>query len=161
MSETITVGLGERAYDIHVGGGMLERAGALLKPLAKGVVPIVTDSHVAWKLTKGAPHNPSTLLIGDELYVVSDKGILTCVDAKTGEQHYQERLGGNFSASPLFADGRIYLLDEDGKCTVIAPGKEYKVLAENQLPGRTLASISTADGAMFLRTDTALYRLRR
>ena len=69
----------------------------------------VTDSHVAWKLTKGAPHNPSTLLIGDELYVVSDKGILTCVDAKTGEQHYQERLGGNFSASPLFADGRIYL----------------------------------------------------
>lgn len=121
----------------------------------------VTDSHVAWKLSKGAPHNPSTLLVGDELYVVSDKGILTCLDAKSGEQHYQERLGGNFSASPLFADGRIYLLDEDGKCTVIAPGKEYKVLAENQLPGRTLASISTADGALFLRTDTALYRLQK
>lgn len=121
----------------------------------------ITDSHVVWKLTKGAPHNPSTLLVGDDLYVVSDKGILTCLDAKSGEQHYQERLGGNFSASPLFADGRIYLLDEDGKCTVIAPGKEYKVLAENQLPGRTLASISTADGAMFLRTDTALYRLQK
>ena len=121
----------------------------------------ITETHVAWTLTKGAPHNPSTLLVGDELYVISDKGILTCVDAKTGEQHYQERVGGNFSASPLLADDRIYLLDENGKCTVIAPGKEYRVLAENTLPGRTLASISAADGALFLRTDTALYRLQK
>lgn len=121
----------------------------------------ITESHVAWTMTKGAPHNPSTLLVGDELYIISDKGILTCVDAKTGEQHYQERVGGNFSASPLLADDRIYLLDENGKCTVIAPGKEYQVLAENTLPGRTLASISTADGAMFLRTDTTLYRLQK
>ena len=121
----------------------------------------ITETHVAWTLTKGAPHNPSTLLVGDELYVISDKGILTCVDAKSGEQHYQERVGGNFSASPLLADDRIYLLDENGKCTVIAPGKEYRVLAENTLPGRTLASISAADGALFLRTDTALYRLQK
>lgn len=121
----------------------------------------VTETHAAWKLTKGAPLNPSPLVIGNELYLISDNGIATCVDARTGEQHWQQRVGGNFSASPLFADGRVYLLDEKGKTTVIAPGTKYEVLAENELPGRTLASISTADGALFLRTDAALYRLQK
>ncbi len=121
----------------------------------------VSTTHVAWKMQRGAPHNPSPLLVGDELYVVSDRGILTCLDAVSGDAHYQERLGGNFSASPLLADGRIYLLDENGKCTVIKPGKEFTVLAENQLPGRTLASLATSDGAIFLRTDSKLYRIQK
>lgn len=119
----------------------------------------VTDSHVAWTLKRGAPHNPSPLLIGDELYLVSDKGIATCLDARTGEQHWQERVGGNFSASPLFADGRIYLLDEDGLTTVIAPGRKFERLAQNQIEGRTLASLGVAGRALFLRSDTNLYRL--
>jgi len=119
----------------------------------------ITESHLAWKLSRGAPHNPSALLVGDELYLVSDKGIVTCVDARTGEQHWQERLGGNFSASPLFADGKIYLLDEEGLTTVLAPGKEFRQLAQNQLPGRSLSSIAAHDSALFLRTDTHLYRL--
>jgi outer membrane protein assembly factor BamB len=121
----------------------------------------VTESHMAWKLDRGAPLNPSPLLIGDDLYIVSDNGIATCLDAKTGEQHWQQRLGGNFSASPLLADGRIYLLDENGKTCVIAPTKdEYRELAVNELPGRTLASIAAADGALFLRTDKAVYRIQ-
>src|SRR4029077_199591 len=70
----------------------------------------VTDTHLAWTLTKGAPLNPSPLLVGDELYLVSDRGVATCVDAKTGTEHWQERVGGNYSASPLLADGRIYFL---------------------------------------------------
>lgn len=119
----------------------------------------ITESHVAWTLKKGAPHNPSPLAIGDDLYLVSDKGIGTCLDAATGEVHWQERIGGNFSASPLAADGRIYLLDEDGVTTVIAPGHTYQELAKNTLEGRTLASIAVAGRALYLRTDSHLYRI--
>ena len=119
----------------------------------------VTDTHVAWTLEKNAPLNPSPLVVGDELYVVSDQGVALCVDARSGEQHWQKRLGGNFSASPLYGDGKIYFLNETGETTVIAPGKDYEELAVNALPGRTLASPATIDGALFLRTDTHVYRI--
>lgn len=119
----------------------------------------VTDTHVEWSMSRGAPHNPSTLLVGEELYVVSDRGLLTCLDAASGEEIWQEQLGGNYSASPLYADGRIYLTDEDGRTVVIAPGREYEEFADNQVEGRTLASLAVADGAIFLRTDTHLYRI--
>jgi outer membrane protein assembly factor BamB len=120
----------------------------------------VTETHLAWEIKKAyAPRNASPILVGDELYIVSDNGIATCVDAKTGETVWQERLGGNFSASPVFVDGRIYLLDEDGKTHVIKPGKEFEKLAENVIDARTLASLSVAGKAFYLRTDTSLYRL--
>lgn len=121
----------------------------------------VTESHLGWNMKKAAPLNPSPLLVGDELYLVSDNGIATCLDAVSGTQHWQERIGGNFSASPTFADGRIYLLDEEGKTTVIAPGKKYEVLATNSLEGRTLATPAMVDQAIFLRTDTHLYRIEK
>lgn len=135
------------------------------KPSLYAVIPNgegdVTETHMAWKLERGAPLNPSPLLVGEELYIVSDNGIATCLDAKTGDQHWQQRIGGNFSASPLYADGRIYLLNEEGKTHVFAPTRdEYRELALNALPGRTLASISAADGALFLRTEKNLYRLQ-
>lgn len=121
----------------------------------------VTDSHLGWNMKKAAPLNPSPLLVGDELYLVSDNGIATCLDAVSGTQHWQERIGGNFSASPTLADGKIYLLDEEGKTTVIAPGKKYEVLATNTLEGRTLATPAMVDQAIFLRTDTHLYRIEK
>ena len=122
----------------------------------------VTATHLAWEIKKTyAPRNASPILVGGELYMASDNGIGTCVDAKTGETIWQERLGGNFSASLLLADGRIYMLDEDGRCLVIAPGKEYKLLAENLVEGRTLASLSVAGKSFFLRTDTHLYRIEQ
>lgn len=121
----------------------------------------VTATHVVWERQRGAPLNPSPLLHGDELYTVSDGGVAQCLDAETGEQHWEQRLSGNFSASPLFADGKIYFLNETGECTVIEPGLEYQELAVNVLPGRTLASPATADGAIFLRTDTHLYRIEQ
>lgn len=119
----------------------------------------VTESHAAWSLDKGAPLNPSPLVVGNELYLVNDRGVAMCFDAKTGERHWQQRLGGNFSASPLYVDGRIYFLNEVGETTVIAPGTEYKELAKNPLPGKTLASLTPQNGAMLLRTDTHLYRI--
>ena len=119
----------------------------------------VTDTHVAWRLRRGAPHTPSPLLVGDALYVVSDQGVVTCVDAATGEIRWRERIGGNYSASPVFADGRIYFQSEEGKTTVAAPGAEFRALATNQLDGATLASMAVSEGALFLRTSTHLYRI--
>jgi hypothetical protein len=97
--------------------------------------------------------------IDDMLFLVNDKGIATCVEAETGKQIWQERIGGNFSASPVYADGRIYFLNEEGKTTVVAPQRSYQELATNQVDGRTLASPAFVDGVIFLRTDTHLYRI--
>ena len=100
-------------------------------------------------------------MLGDELYLVNDRGIATCLDARTGQRHWQNRVGGDFSASPLYADGRIYFLDENGKTTVIAPGREFKVLATNALDGRSLASLAVWGKSIYLRTDTHLYRIEK
>ncbi len=119
----------------------------------------VTGTHVAWTLSKGAPKTPSMLLVGDELYFVSDAGIATCIDARTGRVHWTERVGGNYSASPLLADGRIYLQNEEGMGVVLAPGKTFQPLARNSLGERTLASYAVTDGALFIRTEAHLYRI--
>lgn len=119
----------------------------------------VTASNLAWTLRKGAPNTPSFLVIGDELYYVADSGVLSCVDARTGKVQYQERAGGQTSASPVFAEGRIYLLDEQGLGTVVAPGKEFRKLAENPLGERTLASYAVTDGALFVRSEEHLFRI--
>ena len=119
----------------------------------------VTRTHVAWTLTRGAPFTPSPLLVGDELYIVNDMGILSCLDARSGTILWQQRLGGNYSASPVFADGRIYFQSEEGFTTVIAPGKVFRRLALNRLDGATLASMAVADGALFIRSDSHLYRI--
>lgn len=119
----------------------------------------VTGTHIAWSLTRGAPFTPSPLLVGDELYVLSDLGVLTCVDARTGRVHFQQRVGGNYSASPIFADGRIYFLSEEGVATVIAPGTVFQKLAVNELDGATLASMAVSHGSIFIRSLTHLYRI--
>jgi len=119
----------------------------------------VTKTHIAWTLRRGAPLTPSPLLVGDELYVVNDGGIATCLDAKTGETHWVQRLGGGYSASPVFADGRIYFLSEEGMARVIAPGREFRVLATSKIDGDTLGSMAIANGSIFIRTDSFLYRI--
>ncbi len=115
---------------------------------------------LVWSTTKAAPHTPSPLLVGDELYTVSDGGIASCFDARTGKVQWQERLEGAFSASPTFADGKVYLQSEDGVTTVVRAGTKYEMLAQNALKERTFASYAIADGAIYLRTETQLYCLR-
>jgi outer membrane protein assembly factor BamB len=127
-----------------------------VRPDGKGDV---TDTHVAWKLTRNAPHTPSPLLVGDELYVVSDAGIATCLDAKTGRIHWAERLGGGFSASPIDAAGKVYFQNEGGVGFVVKAGTKYELLAKNDLGENTLASYAAADGALFIRTDKHVYRI--
>jgi outer membrane protein assembly factor BamB len=91
--------------------------------------------------------------------VVNDSGIASCLDAKTGVIIWQARLGGTFSASPIFGDNRIYFLSEQGVGTVIVPGKEFRRLAANSLDGAMLASPAVAAGSIFIRTDSHLYRI--
>jgi len=120
----------------------------------------VTKTHIAWTLRRAAPLTPSPLLVGDDLYVVNDGGIATCLDAKSGAPRWIQRLGGgDYSASPVLADARIYFLSESGVATVIAPGKEFRRLATNTLDGDTLASMAIAAGSIFIRTDSHLYRI--
>jgi outer membrane protein assembly factor BamB len=81
------------------------------------------------------------------------------VDARTGKVYWQQRLGGSFSASPVYADGRIYFQSEEGMTTVIAPGTTFQKLATSQLDGAMLASMAVADASFFIRTNSHLYRI--
>lgn len=128
-----------------------------IDPTGKGDV---TDSHVRWTQQRAVPLTPSVLVVGDHLFMVDDKGFASCLNAKTGEQYYQERLGGGCSASPVYADGRIYVQNEEGKAIVLKPGREFEVLATSELGEKTLASYAVANGAIFLRTEDHLYRLQ-
>ena len=91
--------------------------------------------------------------------MVSDTGIASCLDARTGAVRWQQRLGNGFSASPLAADGRIYFLDEDGRTTVLKMGTSGERLSVNALEGPALASIGVADQSLFIRTASSLYRI--
>jgi outer membrane protein assembly factor BamB len=119
----------------------------------------VTDTHVQWKTGSRAPHTPSMLVVGDELYMVSDSGFATCLDAKMGTVHWTQRLSGSgYSASPVAAEGKVYFLSEDGVGTVVKAGTKYELVAKNELKERTLASYAMTDGALFVRTAGRLYR---
>jgi len=119
----------------------------------------VTDSHVSWKQSKQIPTMPSPVIVGDHIYTVSDGGVAQCFERTTGEPVWKERIGGKFSASPLAADGRIFLSNHDGLTTVLQPGDSYQVLAENQLDGQLMASPVVVDNDLLLRTGTHLYRI--
>ena len=122
---------------------------------------VITESHVAWKVKRGVSNKPSILLIGDLLYMISDAGIASCIEAETGKVLWQERIGGEFSASPAYADGKIWLFSEEGKTTVITPGKTFQLLAENQLGDGFMASPAIVDRSLFLRTRTHMYRIEK
>ena len=145
------------------GHGLVYLSTGFNEPVLLAVRPTgtgdVTNSEIAWRLRRGAPLTVSPILVGDELYTVTDNGIATCVDALAGEIRWQHRLGGNHSASPIHAGGRIYFQNEGGVTTVIAPGPRFEQLARNELDGSTLASIAISDGAFFIRTGTHLYRI--
>jgi len=120
---------------------------------------LITDTHVAWRVKRGISNKPSILLVDDLIYVIGDTGIASCIDAKTGEQVWQQRIGGEYSASPVYADGRLWFFSEDGKTTVLKPGRVFEQLAENRLDDGFLASPAIAGKAFYLRTRTHLYRI--
>ena len=165
--ELTKLGYGAQGFSIAprpvAGHGMIFMSTAFMKP---ELLAIRYDSAagptIEWRSKQGAPNVPSPLLVGDELYFVSDSGgIVTCLDAKTGRENYRERLGGNFYASPLYADGKLLFLGREGAASLVAPGKTFKLLAKNQLDGRFFASPAATGNALFLRSDQALYRIEK
>ncbi len=121
----------------------------------------VTATHVMWRVTAQVPANSSPIVVGDELFMVSDQGVLSCLDTRTGKEHFKTRLGGNFSASPISASGRIYFFAEDGQTTVIEAAKQLHEMARIKLPERIMASPAVAGNAMYLRTEGHLYRIEQ
>ncbi len=146
------------------GEGLLYIATGFGKPEMWAMLPggkgNVTESNVAWKYLKQAPAKPSPIFIGKNLYMISDGGIATCLDGRTGKLHWQERIGGDYSASPISAGNQIYFCNQDGKTTVVEAGDTFKVLAENKLPDGFMASPAVAGEALVLRTKTAIYRIQ-
>ncbi|MHB1035316.1 MAG: outer membrane protein assembly factor BamB family protein [Pirellulales bacterium] len=122
----------------------------------------VTKTHIAWTCGKATPTRPSQVIVKDHLYVVSDTGIVSCLEAQTGTVTWTHRMGGRHSASPIHAGGRIYFFDEDGVSRVVeANPKEFRLLSENQLEAGCMASPAVLDDALIVRTKTHLYRIER
>jgi outer membrane protein assembly factor BamB len=146
-----------------VGNGMMFLNTGYMKAQVLGVKlggrGNVTDTHVAWQQASGAPNKPSPLLIGDLFYMISDGGVASCLDSKTGEIVWTKRFGGSFSSSPIHAAGRIYSSDQDGKTFVFQPGREFQQLAVNKLDEGCMASPAVSGKAIYLRTKTCLYRI--
>ena len=120
---------------------------------------LITDTHVAWKVKRGVSNKPSILLVDELIYMIGDTGIASCIDARTGEPVWQRRIGGEYSASPVYADQRLWFFSEDGKTTVLKPGRRFELIAENRLDEGFLASPAIAGKAFYLRTRTHLYRI--
>ncbi|HTH48710.1 MAG TPA: PQQ-binding-like beta-propeller repeat protein [Candidatus Limnocylindria bacterium] len=118
-----------------------------------------TQLQVAWKTKRNVPKKPSLLLLDDLLYAIDDNGVATCTEAETGKVVWNERIGGNYSAAPIAADGRLYFCSEEGKTTVVALGREFKKLAENTLDDGFMASPAVTGKSLVLRTKTVLYRV--
>lgn len=119
----------------------------------------VTNTHVEWTVSRGIPAKPSPLLHDGLIYVVDDNGVATCFDAADGSQVWKQRLGGNFSSSPLLVGGHLYFGNHDGSVFVIRPGREFTQVAENRLDGQIMASPAAVDDALILRTAEGVYRI--
>ena len=120
----------------------------------------VTDSHVIWKEKRGMPARCSPLLVDDLLYLVNREGIMTCLEAVSGEVVWKQRLDGRFSATPLYACGRIYLFNENARCLILRPGRKFKVIANSSLAEQELMASPAVDGnAIYVRTASYLYKI--
>jgi outer membrane protein assembly factor BamB len=128
-----------------------------LLAVKQGATGDLTIKDAVWTTKRGVPTRPSLLLIDDLLYMVSDNGVATCVEAKTGKEVWHERLGGAFSSSPIYAAGHIYMCDDSGKTHVLEPGRTFKEIAVNKLDGGCMASPAVVGDSLLLRTKTHLY----
>jgi len=113
-----------------------------------------TNQHVAWSMQRGGTYMPSPLIYGEYLYTCANQGVMACYNPKTGERLYQQRIGdkgGSYSASPVAADGKIYLSSEDGEIFVVKAGAKYELLATNQMGEVLMATPAISDGMIFVR----------
>ncbi|MCA9197570.1 MAG: PQQ-binding-like beta-propeller repeat protein [Planctomycetales bacterium] len=140
---------------INTGFGKAKLLG--VNPIGKGDI---TDTNMLWTQAKSIGSKPSSVLIDGRLYVVHDQGVLSCLDSKSGEPIWTQRLGGNYSASLLYAGGHVYVCSQEGVTTVFKPGDEYQEVATNQIDGGFMASPAVYQDSLILRSRTHLYRIR-
>jgi len=117
----------------------------------------ITNTHVVWRVPTGGPYVSSLVHYQGVIYMSTDNGILSAVDASNGQRLWQERVGGTFSASPIAGDGKIYFVSEGGETIVIKAGRTFEVIARNKLDGHFVASPAAGGGKVFLRADDRLY----
>ena len=148
------VGQGRVYVNISYGSKLLA-----IRPTGSGEV---TASHVDWVFTRNTPTRPAPILVDDLIYMVSDAGIVTCLEAKSGKEVWTKRLGDKFTSSPVYGDGHLYFCDQDaGKCYVLKTGREPTVVATNKLDAGCMASPAIAGKAIFIRTKKSLYRIEK
>jgi outer membrane protein assembly factor BamB len=121
----------------------------------------VTGTHIVWESADDVPKIPSMLYVRPFLFLVTESGVAKCLKAATGEVVWRERLGGRYSASPIWADGRIYFLSEKGRTTVIEAGPEFKVIAQNELGEKCCASPAVSQKHIFIRSEHNIYCIGR
>ena len=120
----------------------------------------VTDTHIAWRTRRGAAYVPSPIVAGTYLLVISDGGIASCFDSATGNRFWMKRLGPRYSSSLVSANGLVYFLSDEGVITVIRPGPEFEVVAENKLGENCYASPAISQGCIYIRGEKNLYSIR-
>ncbi|MDZ4852998.1 MAG: PQQ-binding-like beta-propeller repeat protein [Pirellulaceae bacterium] len=126
-----------------------------------GGLGVLDESNVAWRMTKTFPNKPSVTLVDDMLFVINDLGIASCLDAKTGNVEWSQRLGGNFSSSPIYSNGLLYVGNEDGKLFVFEANRKFKLISENEFADGFMASPAVSGDSLFLRTKSQLYRIAK
>jgi outer membrane protein assembly factor BamB len=120
----------------------------------------ISDSDsVLWRQRSRIGKTASPILVDGLIYMVTDDGIVNCIEAASGDPVWQKRIGGSFASSPIYGDGHIYFCDQEGKTTIIKPGRRFEVVAINSLDGGLMASPAVDGRAIYLRTKTHLYRI--
>src|ERR1044071_6173983 len=153
------------AHDlIYITGGYPPgRAMYAFRPGAAGDISLKSgeekNAFLAWTSSKGSPYTPTPIIYGDQFYVVADNGVLSSYDAKTGALIYQQRLPSSFSASPVAADGKLYLASEDGDMFVVKAGRQYELLQKNVMGQPLMATPAITQGMIIVRADNAIYAL--
>ena len=153
------------AHDlIYITGGYPPgRAMYAFRPGAAGDISLKSgedkNAFLAWSTSKGSPYTPTPIIYGDLFYVLADNGVLSAYDAKTGENIYQQRLPTSFSASPVAANGKLYLSSEDGDVFVVKAGRQYELLSRNTMGQPLMATPALAEGMLIVRGENAIYAL--
>ena len=155
--------LGEgKVPSMVIGDGLVFTAGGwggkeTIKAFKPGGKGDLKEQNLVWEQKKGMPKIPSLVYVNPHLFAITDGGVATCMKASSGELVWQERVGGTFSASPIAAGGRLYLLDDDGQTTIVEAGPVFKVLAKNPLGERVQASMAASQGQLFIRSEKNLF----
>ena len=141
---------------VYITGGSGDTSLVAVRPNGSGDI---TGTHIEWSTGKSTPKRSSQIILGDLMFMMSDSGVASCLEAKTGELVWTKRLSGEYWASPVYADGKIFYFSKKGKAPVVAASRDYQLLAENEFDAGFNASPAFAGNAMIVRTFTHLYRI--